>query len=145
MIELESPAGKYSTLEFPEVTEMSKNHYRYKVKYPFPYVSDLIEVRYPNSNLVFKIRGSLFRVKGYRQIDKELVKSKLLSSFEATNLLFDFVRSMEFWSGKNEYSLVLPESLGDSTDICNNKVIITWFSENNESDKNTLYIPILDI
>ena len=94
---------------------------------------------------MFKIRGSLFRVKGYRQIDKELVKSKLLSSFEATNLLFDFVRSMEFWSGKNEYSLVLPESLGDSTDICNNKVVITWFSENNESDKNTLYIPILDI
>ena len=87
MIELESPAGKYSTLEFPEVTEMSKNHYRYKVKYPFPYVSHLIEVRYPNSNLVFKIRGSLFRVKGYRQIDKELVKQASTNSISTFNFL----------------------------------------------------------
>lgn len=146
MIELESPAGKYSVLEFPEIKPMSKNHYRYKLKYPFPYISELIELRYPDSDLVFKIRGSLFQIKGYRDLDKDRVKEKLLKSFEGMNLLYDFVRSLDYWSNKNEYSLELPPSLGDKVDICKNKVIVTWFkSDTPESDRETLYIPILDI
>lgn len=140
-LELPSPEGRYSILEFPKVKEMHGNHYRYKVSPPFDKSS--YELRYPGSKLIMRFSDSLFRVRGYRDLDKESVKAHCLSSSDFMNTLYDFIHCLEYWSKTNNYGISLPVSLGDFS-FDSPRVEVSWFIDE-PSSPDILRVPIINL